>query len=79
MMATCRSRELSMHHLAFLEEQAFWVMKGRQEGVNWLLLSESTTHCNPILAEGHRLPMALTSMHLWGSHLHRPLPGRLTT
>ena len=34
MVAARRARELSMHLLALLKEQAFWVMKGRHEGGN---------------------------------------------
>lgn len=34
MMATRRSRELSMHLLAFLEEQAFWVTRGRHKEID---------------------------------------------
>ena len=34
MMATRRSRELSMQLLAFLEEQASWVTAGRHEGTS---------------------------------------------
>lgn len=34
MMATCRSHELSMHFLAFLEEQAVWVTKVRHKEIS---------------------------------------------
>lgn len=78
MVATRRSCELSMHLLAFLEEQTFWVMRGRQEGV--------TSRCvlSPPLTVIHGCwgaqAAGSTNLHAFvGSCLRRTLPGRVTT
>lgn len=60
MMSTRRAHELSVHLLAFLEEQEFWVTKWLAHGDKQLPPSQFTMHCHPTAAGEHRPPALAT-------------------
>lgn len=79
MVATRGSCELSVHLLALLREQAFWVMKGRHEGLDCSGLPSPPLTAAPRLlrsAGGQQCP--LDPVCLWSARLHRRLLSTVT-